>query len=918
MKFTIAAITLACAFAAQDTAPPVISLDLTDVHEQYNAAYGSGKTVHSSKANRDSPAGKTKTTPYAANSADRFARKCEVCAGCTTDEKLVAAALDCPSPIPTAYDHHEDSLTNSIQCVAKQYVISEPGKEPYKGNEDATCTGKDGKSYPDLDVPKTVGQFLLSPDAYSKRGEFVLTYDVSDSSNNAAEQLIFAMVMVDTKKPTIAATTTWPNSPVTFSIEACKDITNTHTDTSDRCKAKGFNTATATDTYDGTTAVKYATCTSGATCADVDPVALTDFAIDIKTLGTQYVVLTSSDFADIFGKNNQNNVASTTITITVQDTTPPIQYLLASSLPPKRGSKTMSYLNSDPRVATKVCNAATELATVTTLAKCVEYTATKYVPGVQDTQCVGCDDTKCYSGSASPAGAISCRAVAGSQTETFECGDAAVSAGAAIFSSTGKALATGAYCVDTRDSKADSSNDNKLDALSSTVSDTTITAGKVSSHTITYSCVDNHYADSNSANNKAQDIVRTVNIVDRTAPELYITKNGLRAADKTAASSCTGAKADTNYCVHDDDTQACHDLTNKESGLSTIKDSDEAKCTDNDAWTATINAKNEAAFIAQKDEMNDSVFHSAGYTQDFAMVESLTVANKGYLCIDECNSAPTTTTQWYFCKEDSSDDMFYDCCGTINTDASKAVKKDTFNTLTKGAWAVTYTCSDGSDDSDDTTACRNVKNEDHAKPIIRILDGATKTYEASSTSNYVDAGATCHDEVDGNISENVEVSGDVVNLARVGVYNIYYDCKDSSGNEATKRNRKVTVRTQLARCARSRRRTAKTTAKSPSRPRSRTRTRTRQMSSARMSSTPRSQMSWRQRRTRRVRRLPTRPPLSRPRACTTPLTSPRTTLATRTRLNLPRATVKARVARRAYSTSSEPLQTTTIPTILWI
>merc|ERR1711988_1150524 len=36
-------------------------------------------------------------------------------------------------------------------------------------------------------------------------------------------------------------------------------------------------------------------------------------------------------------------------------------------------------------------------------------------------------------------------------------------------------------------------------------------------------------------------------------------------------------------------------------------------------------------------------------------------------------------------------------------------------------------------------------------------------------------------------------SGDVVNLARVGVYNIYYDCKDSSSNEATKRNRRVTV-----------------------------------------------------------------------------------------------------------------------------
>jgi len=90
-------------------------------------------------------------------------------------------------------------------------------------------------------------------------------------------------------------------------------------------------------------------------------------------------------------------------------------------------------------------------------------------------------------------------------------------------------------------------------------------------------------------------------------------------------------------------------------------------------------------------------------------------------------------------------------------------------------------------------ACRNIINEDHAKPIITILEGDKDTYEATKRDNYVDAGATCQDEVDGNISQDVEVSGDVVNLARVGTYQIFYNCKDSAGNEADPATRTVIV-----------------------------------------------------------------------------------------------------------------------------
>merc|ERR1712144_193054 len=67
------------------------------------------------------------------------------------------------------------------------------------------------------------------------------------------------------------------------------------------------------------------------------------------------------------------------------------------------------------------------------------------------------------------------------------------------------------------------------------------------------------------------------------------------------------------------------------------------------------------------------------------------------------------------------------------------------------------------------------------------------TVEASRDNNYVDAGATCSDMVDGNISQDVEVSGDVVNMAAVGTYLINYNCEDSAGQKALTATRTVVV-----------------------------------------------------------------------------------------------------------------------------
>ena len=66
------------------------------------------------------------------------------------------------------------------------------------------------------------------------------------------------------------------------------------------------------------------------------------------------------------------------------------------------------------------------------------------------------------------------------------------------------------------------------------------------------------------------------------------------------------------------------------------------------------------------------------------------------------------------------------------------------------------------------------------QPVIQILGDDMMYLSETDWGNYIDDGATC--EVNYPpvvISQNVEVSGDVVNLSNPGVYNIYYNCVNS-------------------------------------------------------------------------------------------------------------------------------------------
>merc|ERR1711990_1072286 len=163
--------------------------------------------------------------------------------------------------------------------------------------------------------------------------------------------------------------------------------------------------------------------------------------------------------------------------------------------------------------------------------------------------------------------------------------------------------------------------------------------------------------------------------------------------------------------------------------------------------------------------------HSAGYTKDIAVISNLMKASKSSKCTDTCTSTKTSTS------------MHKGSC---------AGPQITFNTLKPASYFVKYHCADKNGNTQ--TKCRTVVNEAHTKPVLDILGTDLMTIEATYHKNYVDDGATCSDQVDDVISQQVEVSGDVVNLSKIGTYKITYKCKDTAGNAADPLTRTVVVK----------------------------------------------------------------------------------------------------------------------------
>ena len=106
-----------------------------------------------------------------------------------------------------------------------------------------------------------------------------------------------------------------------------------------------------------------------------------------------------------------------------------------------------------------------------------------------------------------------------------------------------------------------------------------------------------------------------------------------------------------------------------------------------------------------------------------------------------------------------------------------------------GSYELKYNVKDSSGNAA-LTVTRTVAVVDTVPPVISLVGDSTITIEVGGS--YEDKGATAQDVVDGDLSDQIKVSGEVV-ANRVGNYQLTYAVTDAAGNVATEKIRSVRI-----------------------------------------------------------------------------------------------------------------------------
>lgn len=125
-----------------------------------------------------------------------------------------------------------------------------------------------------------------------------------------------------------------------------------------------------------------------------------------------------------------------------------------------------------------------------------------------------------------------------------------------------------------------------------------------------------------------------------------------------------------------------------------------------------------------------------------------------------------------------------------NLTSSIVVGGDTVNTNVVGSYVITYNVSDAAGNAaTEVTRTVNV-NPDTTAPVITLIGASVVNLNIGQAYN--ELGATATDNLDGDISANIVITG-TVNTSVAGTYFVNYNVNDSSGNAATQVTRTVNV-----------------------------------------------------------------------------------------------------------------------------
>ncbi len=124
-------------------------------------------------------------------------------------------------------------------------------------------------------------------------------------------------------------------------------------------------------------------------------------------------------------------------------------------------------------------------------------------------------------------------------------------------------------------------------------------------------------------------------------------------------------------------------------------------------------------------------------------------------------------------------------------DATSNLESPSKDYTTAGTFTVTLTATnDGGSDTATEEVTIDAAAVDTQAPVITLTGDAAVSVEIGE--EYTDAGATANDNVDGDISDDIVVTGEVDTLVP-GEYTLAYNVSDAAGNEATEVTRTVTV-----------------------------------------------------------------------------------------------------------------------------
>jgi hypothetical protein len=274
------------------------------------------------------------------------------------------------------------------------------------------------------------------------------------------------------------------------------------------------------------------------------------------------------------------------------------------------------------------------------------------------------------------------------------------------------------------------------------------------SYTITYTVSDN-------AGNAATS-TRIVNVIDNIIPTVAFAANGSSTYAKTRSTTVTVSDAHTGV------------------NTSTLKY----------LWNTSTTAPSEASFT--------STFTNAG-----TITTPSGVTGGYYLWIlAKDNTGNTTIVRTNVFNLDNTKPIIsltgnstvtinkgstYADAGATATDSHSGINGSVTSTGSVnpnivGTYTITYTVSDNAGNAA-TSVTRTINVIDVLAPVI-TLNGSNPT-NINVNSTYADAGATATDDVDGNVTSRIVVTG-TVNPSVAGTYTITYTVKDNANNTATK------------------------------------------------------------------------------------------------------------------------------------